>query len=188
MLVHTAAEAGGGIQLFLPPLSEVILSAIIVLLIALVLVKYALPKYNEIVEERAKTIEEGIEATKKAKREADVAEAKAEGAILAAQQEAQKIREAAHEEGKGIVADARNAAKSEADRIIENSHRQIEADRQAAKVSLQSDVGRLASELADKIVGEHLQDEELSARVIDRFLADMENQTATVSSSEGRHV
>ena len=93
MLVHTAAEAGGGIQLFLPPLSEVILSAIIVLLIALVLVKYALPKYNEIVEERAKTIEEGIEATKKAKREADVAEAKAEGAILAAQQEAQPRRE-----------------------------------------------------------------------------------------------
>ena len=186
MLVHTAAESQGGIQLFLPPLGELILSTIIVALIAFVLVKYALPKYTQIVDERARTIEEGIEATEKAKQQAATAQATKEEMISAAHQEAAKIRETAHDEGKQIIAEARNRAKSEADRIIENSHRQLEADRQAAQVELRSDIGRLASELADKIVGEHLQDEELSARVVDRFLNEMEAQATSAGATEGR--
>ena len=49
-----------------------------------------------------------------------------------------------------------------------------QADKQAAQISLRTDVGLLASSLAEKIVGEQLKDTELSARVIDRFLDDLE--------------
>ncbi|PAK60659.1 F0F1 ATP synthase subunit B, partial [Staphylococcus capitis] len=52
----------------------------------------------------------------------------------------------------------------------------IEAERLAASVSLRHEVGTLATTLAGKIVGEALDDDERSARVVDRFLADLETE------------
>ena len=57
----------------------------------------------------------------------------------------------------------------------------IAAERQAAVVSLRSEVGTLATTLAGQIVGESLNDDARSARVVDRFLADLEAN----SKSEG---
>ena len=45
---------------------------------------------------------------------------------------------------------------------------------QAAQISLRTDVGMLASTLAERIVGEQLSDTALSERVIDRFLDELE--------------
>ena len=58
--------------------------------------------------------------------------------------------------------------------IIEGAQRQILADKQAAQISLRTDVGMLASTLAERIVGEQLKDTALSERVIDRFLDELE--------------
>jgi len=43
---------------------------------------------------------------------------------------------------------------------------------------LRSEVGTLATTLAERIVGEALSDDERAARVVDRFLADLETQSA----------
>ncbi|HLV57212.1 MAG TPA: F0F1 ATP synthase subunit B, partial [Actinotalea caeni] len=59
-------------------------------------------------------------------------------------------------------------------RIIETAHRQIEAERAAAVVSLREEVGGLATELASRIVGESLADEARQSRVIDRFLEELD--------------
>jgi F-type H+-transporting ATPase subunit b len=69
-------------------------------------------------------------------------------------------------------------AKAEAARISEQAQAQIAAERQAAVTSLRSEVGTLATELAGKIVGESLNDDARAARVVDRFLADLETQSA----------
>jgi F-type H+-transporting ATPase subunit b len=45
-------------------------------------------------------------------------------------------------------------------------------------VSLRTEVGSLATTLASRIVGESLSDDARAARVVDRFLADLENQNA----------
>ena len=70
--------------------------------------------------------------------------------------------------------DARDKAQVEADRIIEHAHTQIEADRKAAFASLRRDVGSLATTLAGRIVGESMDDDERQGRVVERFLADLE--------------
>ena len=57
---------------------------------------------------------------------------------------------------------------------------QILAERQAAQISLRSDVGLLASELAEKLVGEHLENTDLTARVVDRFLDELEAEEIPV--------
>ena len=72
-------------------------------------------------------------------------------------------------EGTAIVADQKVKAGEEAARIVETAHRQIEAERQQASVSLRNDVGTLATQLASKIVGESLEDSARQSRVVDRF-------------------
>jgi F-type H+-transporting ATPase subunit b len=70
----------------------------------------------------------------------------------------------------------REQAQTEASRIVEHAHTQIEAERQQAVTSLRAEVGSLATSLAGRIVGESLDDEARQSRVVERFLADLESQ------------
>ena len=78
------------------------------------------------------------------------------------------------------MAAARQEATGEANRILEGAQRQILAEKQAAEISLRSEVGLLASELAEKIIGEQLTDTALTSRVVDRFLDELEADSALV--------
>ncbi len=66
-------------------------------------------------------------------------------------------------------------ARAEASRITETAHKQIEAERQQAVVSLRGDVGRMSTELAGRIVGESLEDEARQRGIVERFLAELES-------------
>ena len=115
-----------------------------------------------------------------AKDDAHKAEEEFKAQIADARHEAAKIREEAREQGAQIIAEARDQAQAEAERIMENGHAQVRAERQQAVASLRAEVGTLATELAGRIVGESLEDDDRSTRVVDRFLADVESmQTPT---------
>ena len=51
---------------------------------------------------------------------------------------------------------------------------QIEAERQSAMVSLRTEVGGIALDLAGNVIGESLSDDQKAQLVVDRFLADLE--------------
>ena len=77
------------------------------------------------------------------------------------------------------MAQGRHEAQAEAARITEAASRHIATERAAAAISLRQDVGTLATQLAERIVGEQLTNEELSQRVIDRFMSDVEADLAS---------
>ena len=169
-IVAASDQEVGGLAVILPPLYEIFWSALVLLIVLLLVGRYALPRIYKTMDERAAKIEEGLGAAEQAKA-AHAAEARAE---------AHTIRERANDEAKAIVAAARHEATSEANRILEASERQILAEKQAAQISLRSEVGLLASELAEKIIGEHLTDTALTSRVVDRFLDELEADSARV--------
>lgn len=169
-------------NIMLPSLPDIIYSVICVCILALVLRK-VLPKFNSVINERIAKIEAGISASDTAKTELAKAKRQIEDQKIEALKEANQIRDLARADAKKIVEDAKAQAKLEADRIIDLAHRQIQSEYQLSQNSLRSEVGTLACELADKIVGEHLQDKELSARVIDRFLDDLQKQVEQVKES-----
>lgn len=171
------AEAAGGISTVLPPLKDIFWSAIVVLVILLVLNRYALPRIYAMLDARTAKIQEGIADAEKAKSDLAAAGRERDDILRAANQEAHGIREKAGEDAQRIIAQARTDAQAEATRVAETAQRQIEAEKQAAQISLRSDVGLLATELAEKIVGEHLTDTALTTRVVDRFLDDLEKET-----------
>lgn len=187
MIVLTSPPPGEepeGIELLIPHVSEIFWSVLAIIIIAVVLVKFALPKFNAIIDERTAKIESGLALAKKAKEDSRRADKEAERKIAEARQVASEIREQASQDAKQIVEDATEKAKVEADRVMANAQRQIQADRQAAQITLRSDVGLLAAELAEKIVGEQLKDRELSARVVDRFLDDLEQDTVSQQATK----
>ncbi len=173
-------------EVILPGWVEIFWSAVVLLVILLIVGKYALPRIYAMLDERQAKIEAGLSAADKAKADQAAAARERDEILRQANTEAHSVREKAGEDGKRIVAEARNQAQAEAQRIVEAAQRQIEAERQTAQISLRTDVGLLATDLAEKIVGEQLTNTELTARVVDRFLDDLEKeqnqQTAGVES------
>lgn len=161
-------------NILLPAGYDIVWSIITLIPIALILWYLVIPKVTKTLDERSEKIEGGIQAGEAAREEAAQLRASFESEKQDARKEIAVARESASTDAKAIVAEARERAEAEAARILQNAQRQIEADRQAAEISLRTDVGMLATELASKIVGESLTDTELAARVIDRFIDELE--------------
>jgi F-type H+-transporting ATPase subunit b len=177
--VMPAAEgdAPQGIDLLIPAPYDIFWSSIIVLIIAVAFYKYVLPTFQKVLDERTAKIEGGIANAESVQAEADAALVRYTQELADARAEAAKIREDARGEGTAIVAEHRVKASAEAERILETAQRQIEAERKQVSVSLRTEVGALATQLASKIVGESLEDTARQSRVVDRFLDDLEAST-----------
>jgi F-type H+-transporting ATPase subunit b len=138
------------------------------------LAKYVIPPINRAMTARQEAIRAEFAELDEAKSGAQAAEEEFKSQIADARHEAARIREEAREQGAQIIAEMREQANVEAARIIEHAHAQIEADRKAAMAQLRSEVGTLATTLAGRIVGESLDDEVRQTRVVDRFLTELE--------------
>ncbi|KGM13774.1 F0F1 ATP synthase subunit B [Cellulomonas bogoriensis] len=170
-------NAPEGVMMFVPPLEEVVWSALALVVIALVFWKKVLPAFTRILDERAELIQGGIAKAETAQAEAQEALEEYTRQLAEARAEAGRIREAARAEGATIIEELRTKASQDAARILENAQRQIEAEQQQASQALRAEVGSLATELASRIVGEALADSARQSRVIDRFLDELESTT-----------
>jgi F-type H+-transporting ATPase subunit b len=153
------------------------------------LARYVIPPINRAMTNRQAAIRQEFADLDQARADANAAEAEFKAQIADARHEAARIREEAREQGAQIVSEMRQQGESEKARIIDGAHTQIAAERQQAVASLRAEVGTLATTLAGRIVGESLEDDERSGRVVDRFLADLDaletsQAAATTGSSQ----
>jgi len=162
----------------IPPAYDILWSAVIVVAAGFVFIKYVLPKLQAVLDERAALIEGGIAKADKAQADANAALEEYQRQLAEARAEAARIREDARTEAAAIVAEARGRAADESARSVAAAQRQIDAERHQAAVSLRTEVGTLATELAEKIVGESLADDKRVSRVVDRFLDEIEASAA----------
>lgn len=144
-----------------------------------ILGRYVIPPINKAMTARQDAIRQQFAELDEAKSEAESAGEEFRAQIADARHEAAKIREDAREQGAAIIAELKEQAQTEAARIVEHAHAQIEADRKAAVASLRNEVGTLATTLAGRIVGEALEDEARQSRVVDRFLADLDTSSTS---------
>jgi F-type H+-transporting ATPase subunit b len=166
----------------LPETADIVWSFVLVVAFGLLFTKYVVPTFTRILDERTELIEGGIKKADEAQAMAKAALDENQRLLAEARGDAARIREEARAEAAVIVAEARAKATDEAARVQVAAQRQIDAERQAAAVSLRSEVGSLATELAGKIVGESLSDDARISRVVDRFLDDLE---ATSAAEQG---
>jgi F-type H+-transporting ATPase subunit b len=170
---------------FLVPNGTFIVELIAFAIIFFILAKYVIPPINKAMTARQDAIRQEFAEADAAKKAATDAESEFKSQLADARKEAARIREEAREQGNGIIAEAKEQAQVEAQRVKEQAQAQIAAERQQALTSLRAEVGTLATSLAGRIVGESLDDDERSGRVVDRFLADLESLETSKSVRNG---
>jgi F-type H+-transporting ATPase subunit b len=162
-----------------PSPTELIVGTFAFFVVFGVLGKVLLPRITKILQERTDQIEGGLQRAKDAQDEAARTLAEYRQQLAEARHEAARLREEAREEGARILADLRARGEAERQRIVGSADAQIDSDRQQALISLRAEIGALAVELASKVVGESLEDEARQRRTVDRFLAQLEGQSAS---------
>lgn len=162
----------------LPSNYDILWSSVAFLIILVFFWRVVLPRMQTMLDARAEAIEGNIAKADEAQREAEAILEQYTAQLADARAEAGQIRESAREDGKKIVAEAKESATAEAARITATAHTQIEAERQAALVSLRNEVGGLALGLASNVIGESLNDDKKATALVDRFLAELEAESA----------
>lgn len=173
--------ASGQPSPLMPHLAELIVGLVSFGLLFLFLRAKVFPMFEKVYSERADAIEGGMERAKQAEEEARETLAQYRERLADARHEAARLREDAREQGAAIIAEMREQAQTEARRITEAAHQQLEAERQQAVNQLRTQVGALAADLAGRIVGETLEDDARQRRVIDRFLDELEHADGRVA-------
>jgi F-type H+-transporting ATPase subunit b len=158
----------------LPSTPELIIGAICFVLVFGIMGYFLMPRIQQILAQRTELIEGGLQRAEEEQAEAAHILEQYRQQLAEARHEAARLREEAREQGAQIIAEMREQAQAEARRITESAHAQIQAERQQALTALRAEVGTLATELASRIVGESLTDEARQNRMVDRFLAELE--------------
>ncbi|MCI0385130.1 F0F1 ATP synthase subunit B [Streptomyces sp. CNQ085] len=167
----------------LPVWPEVVIGLIAFGIVFFVFAKKLLPAINKALDERREAIEGGIEKAEAAQAEAQQTLEEYRVQLAEARHEAARLRQEAQEQGAVLIAEMREEGQRQREEIIAAGHAQIEADRRQAAQSLRQDVGKLATDLAGKLVGESLEDVARQSRTIDRFLDELEGKAASAESS-----
>ncbi|HET7724927.1 MAG TPA: F0F1 ATP synthase subunit B [Propionibacteriaceae bacterium] len=154
--------------------SEFIVGIVLFFVILFVVWKRVVPTFEAMYASRADAIRGGIERAEAAQAEAKAALEQYRAQLASAKDEASRIREDAKNAGAQVQAEMRQAATAESARIVQAGHAQVEAERATVRNELRRDVGTLATQLAEKIVGESLTDDARSQRTIDRFIAELD--------------
>ena len=173
----TAVQAASGEADKLPILphyGELIFGFVAIAILYFIVKSKVVPNLEKAYADRTAAIEGGMHKAEEAQQQAQAALEQYQAQLTEARAEAARIREEAREQGAAIVVEMRGHAQAEAARITEAAHKQIEAERQQAVVSLRSEVGRLSTDLASRIVGESLHEETRQKGIVDRFLAELE--------------
>ncbi|MFE9257528.1 F0F1 ATP synthase subunit B [Streptomyces sp. NPDC006879] len=173
-LLVLAAE--GGENPLIPPIPELVIGLIAFVIVFGFLAKKLLPNINKVLEERREAIEGGIEKAEAAQTEAQSVLEQYKAQLAEARHEAARLRQEALEQGTALKEELRAESQRQREEIIAAGHAQIEADRKAASQALRQDVGKLATDLAGKLVGESLEDHARQSRTIDRFLDELEEK------------
>ena len=145
------AEAGL-LDLSLSFLAEVIAFIVMIAILA----RWVYPRVMTAAEARQRQVAEQLSAAERSREEAEQRLRDAEASLRDARAQSTQIIEGANRLGEQLRADARGKAEEDAQRIVENARRDIEAERQKALDSVRGQVADLVVAATEKVVGESL--------------------------------
>jgi F-type H+-transporting ATPase subunit b len=171
-----AAEAHNPL---IPPLGEIIVGTITFAILFFVLVKFVVPRFEQVFRARREAIEGGIERAEAMQVEARAALDQYRAQLAEARNEAAQIRDQARAEGQQILEELRRQAQEESSRIVARGEEQLVSARQQVVNELRGQIGTLAVQLAGQIVGESLADDARRRGTVDRFLEELDSMATS---------
>ena len=132
--------------------------------------KYVWPPLMSALDERKKTIADGLAAAERGKHEQELAEKAAEKHIKEAKDQAAEILAQAQKRATEIVEEAKDNAKEEASRVKAAADAEIEQEVNRAKEHLRQQVAGIAMAGAAKVLNREV-DEKVHGDIVDDMIA-----------------
>ncbi len=174
MLASAAAVvADSNTKLVLPATNELIWGTVAFVLFILVLWRFGVWKrLGQAMDDRTARIRTDLEQAEARRKEADQLLERYREQLEQARAEAQSMLEEARQRAEEVRRDLVAKAEAESQRIVENARREIEAERIRAARELRREVGQLAVEVAERIVGGSL-DGDRQLALVDSYIEEL---------------
>ncbi len=147
-----------------------IIQSLIFIVLILVLKKFAWKPIMDAVNEREVTIVDSLNQAKLAKQEVQNLKAENENIIREAKVERDNILKEAGEIKDRIVNEAKDAAKTEGDKMIEQARQSIQAEKSAAMADIKNQIGVLSVNIAETILKQKLDNEGAQNALVENIL------------------
>ena len=134
--------------------------------------KFVWPPIMAAIEDRQKTIADGLAASDRAAKDLELAQEKAAAQLKEAKAQAAEIIEAAKKRETQMVEEAAEKAQAEREKIIASGHAEIESERNRATEELRQQVSALAVAGAEKIL-ERSIDAAAHSDILDKLVAEL---------------
>ncbi len=172
LLQEPVEEEVEGIQLLLPHPDELIAGLIAFVIVFFFVWKWAVPALNKTLEARQAKIRGEYEAAEAAKVEAQSLLDDYQDQLAGAKDEATGIVDEARTAGEQVKSDIVARAEVEADQIKERAQGEIAGERERVSGELRRQVADLSITVAEKVVGDSLDDER-QRELVDRYIDDL---------------
>jgi F-type H+-transporting ATPase subunit b len=126
------------------------------LVVLFILKKFAWGPIVKMLHERESGIAESIAAAEKVKGEMKLMQSQNESLLIQAREERMLMLKEAKETKDKIINEAKDLAKVEAAKIMDDTRNQIERQKNAAMTEVKNEIGKLAVEVAEKILRKQL--------------------------------
>ena len=174
-LVPTAAfaeESAVGADILIPKPAEFIPALIAFLVILVVLKKLVWPPVLAMMDKRQQKIQDDLDAAEHSKLEAAQSAKTSEQQIVEARREAEQIVAKAKKEAEEVRSAVLAKAQREAADIISKAHGAVDSERHKAMIELSSSVVDLSVEIASKIIGNDLSEDD-QRKLAEKYLAEV---------------
>ena len=174
-LLLAAEKEASGTDLLLPDLRELGAGIIAFGIVFFFIWKYAIPAFNEVIENRQKAIKADLEAAEAEKQQAASLKTDYEASIAGARDEASQIVENARQAGESARADIVARAESEAEGIKARADQELQSELDRAATSMRREVAGLSIDVAEKLVGRNL-DRDAQQALVEQFIDELGNE------------
>jgi len=134
--------------------------------------KFVWPPINNAIEERQKTIADGLAASKRATTDLEKARAQADEELKAAKIQAAELIDQAKKRAAKLVEDETQRGNAEREKIIASGYAEVEAERNRVREELRKQVALLAITGAEKII-EREVDAQKQSDIVEKLVAEL---------------
>jgi F-type H+-transporting ATPase subunit b len=134
--------------------------------------KFVWPPLMAAIENRQKTIADGLAASERANKDLELAQAKATDQLKEAKAQAVEIVDQAKKRANQLVDEETQRGHAEREKIIAQGYAEIEAERNRVKEDLRKQVAVLAISGAEKILGREI-DAQAQNDIVEKLVAEL---------------
>ena len=160
-------------DLIIPSEGLLFWTTIVFVILLVLLRKFAWKPILGAVQTREGNIQKALDSALDAEERMTALTAQTEDLLKQAREERNVILREAKVAGESMVAEAKEAAQKDADRILVSANEQIANERMKAVVELKNQVGKLSLEIAEKILKSELDDKAKQESLVNHLVEDV---------------